>query len=112
MARKGKKPSVEACSTDRAQHFIDRCSCPVCITLERRYYKTWAEVSAYYSKFFFIQTFNAFHPLGRNGQPQDVVAAILFLVSEEAAWITGATLAVDRGVTEIVIDVSGLKRVV
>jgi NAD(P)-dependent dehydrogenase (short-subunit alcohol dehydrogenase family) len=37
--------------------------------------------------------------LGRNGQPQDVVAAILFLASEEAAWITGATLAVDGGVT-------------
>lgn len=41
---------------------------------------------------------NAFHPLGRNGQPQDVVAAILFLASEEAAWITGALLPVDGGV--------------
>jgi NAD(P)-dependent dehydrogenase (short-subunit alcohol dehydrogenase family) len=46
-----------------------------------------------------LPTFNAFHPLGRNGQPPDVVAAILFLASEEAAWITGATLAVDGGVT-------------
>jgi hypothetical protein len=27
------------------------------ITLERQYYKTWAEVSAYYSRFFFIQAF-------------------------------------------------------
>jgi hypothetical protein len=27
------------------------------ITLERRHYKTWAEVSAYYSRFFFIQAF-------------------------------------------------------
>src|SRR5215813_8700613 len=46
-----------------------------------------------------LPTFNAFHPLGRNGQPQDVVAAILFLASDEAAWITGAILAVDGGVT-------------
>jgi len=46
-----------------------------------------------------LPTFNAFHPLGRNGQPQDVVAAILFLASDEAAWITGAMLAVDGGVT-------------
>jgi NAD(P)-dependent dehydrogenase (short-subunit alcohol dehydrogenase family) len=46
-----------------------------------------------------LPTFNAFHPLGRNGQPQDVMAAILFLASDEAAWITGAILAVDGGVT-------------
>jgi len=46
-----------------------------------------------------LPTFNAFHPLGRNGQPQDVVAAILFLASDEAAWITGALLPVDGGVT-------------
>ncbi len=29
-----------------------------------------------------LPTFNAFHPLGRNGQPQDVVEAILFLASD------------------------------
>jgi NAD(P)-dependent dehydrogenase (short-subunit alcohol dehydrogenase family) len=46
-----------------------------------------------------LPSFNAFHPLGRNGQPQDVVAAILFLASDEAAWITGAMLPVDGGVT-------------
>lgn len=46
-----------------------------------------------------LSSFNAFHPLGRHGQPQDVVAAILFLASEEASWITGAILPVDGGVT-------------
>lgn len=46
-----------------------------------------------------LSTFHAFHPLGRNGQPRDVAAAILFLASEESAWITGAVLPVDGGVT-------------
>lgn len=45
-----------------------------------------------------LPTFNAFHPLGRNGQPGDVAAAILFLASDEASWITGTTIPVDGGV--------------
>lgn len=46
-----------------------------------------------------LPTFNAFHPLGRNGQPMDVASAILYLASDEAAWITGAILPLDGGVT-------------
>jgi NAD(P)-dependent dehydrogenase (short-subunit alcohol dehydrogenase family) len=38
-------------------------------------------------------------PLGRIGDPVDVANAILFLASEEAAYITGASLYVDGGVT-------------
>ena len=36
-------------------------------------------------------------PLGRMGQPADVAAACVFLASDEAAWITGATLHVNGG---------------
>jgi NAD(P)-dependent dehydrogenase (short-subunit alcohol dehydrogenase family) len=39
------------------------------------------------------------YPLGRLGRPEDVAAAILFLASDEASWITGASLLVDGGLT-------------
>ena len=46
-----------------------------------------------------LPTFDAFHPLGRNGQPGDVAEAIMFLASDQASWITGTVLPVDGGVT-------------
>src|SRR5918998_5501136 len=42
---------------------------------------------------------SAWYPLGRVGEPEDVANAALFLASDEAAWITGATLVVDGGLT-------------
>ena len=38
-------------------------------------------------------------PLGRVGQPSDIVNAALFLASDEASWITGINLVVDGGGT-------------
>ena len=36
-------------------------------------------------------------PLGRLGEPQDIADAAVFLCSDRASWITGATLVVDGG---------------
>ncbi|MFC8452211.1 SDR family oxidoreductase [Kitasatospora sp. NPDC057223] len=41
----------------------------------------------------------AAYPLGRLGMPEDVAGAVAFLLSADAAWITGQTLVVDGGVT-------------
>jgi NAD(P)-dependent dehydrogenase (short-subunit alcohol dehydrogenase family) len=42
-------------------------------------------------------TWGAVTPLRRVGQPEDVAAAVLFLASEDASFITGQTLWVDGG---------------
>jgi NAD(P)-dependent dehydrogenase (short-subunit alcohol dehydrogenase family) len=41
----------------------------------------------------------AMHPLGRLGAPRDIADAFVYLVSDEACWVTGTTLAVDGGFT-------------
>jgi meso-butanediol dehydrogenase / (S,S)-butanediol dehydrogenase / diacetyl reductase len=41
--------------------------------------------------------FRHLYPLGRVGEPEDVAAAVAFLASSDAAWITGHTLPVDGG---------------
>lgn len=38
-------------------------------------------------------------PLGRLGEPEDIAAAVLFLSSAQASWITGQTLPIDGGFT-------------
>ena len=38
-------------------------------------------------------------PIGRLGVPRDIASAVLFLASEESAWMTGAELVVDGGYT-------------
>lgn len=47
-----------------------------------------------------LASFNAFHPIGRNGVPQDITSAVLFLADDAVSgWITGVVLPVDGGVT-------------
>jgi len=45
-----------------------------------------------YEKMFVAKT-----PLGRRGQPEDIAKAVLFLASDDAAWITGEQIAVSGG---------------
>lgn len=40
---------------------------------------------------------SAGYPLGRLGEPDDVAGPVAFLLSEDAAWMTGQTLAIDGG---------------
>ena len=46
-----------------------------------------------------LDTLRRWYPVGRVGEPEDVAAAVLFLASAEAGFITGASLLVDGGLT-------------
>lgn len=37
------------------------------------------------------------HPIGRMGQPEDVAKGVLYLVSDDASWVTGTVLTIDGG---------------
>ena len=43
-------------------------------------------------------------PLGRVGQTDDVVGGILFLLSDEARYVTASTLTIDGGVTKSIFN--------
>ncbi|HXV63337.1 MAG TPA: glucose 1-dehydrogenase [Vicinamibacteria bacterium] len=45
----------------------------------------------------FLERSKTTHPIGRVGQPADLAALICFLASDEAGWITGATMSIDGG---------------
>ncbi len=44
-----------------------------------------------------VKEMGGLHPLGRVGRPADVAAMIIFLLSDAAAWMTGAIIPVDGG---------------
>ncbi|MFJ3669377.1 SDR family NAD(P)-dependent oxidoreductase [Streptomyces sp. NPDC090106] len=46
-----------------------------------------------------LAAFAELYPLGRVGEPEDIAAAVTFLASRDASWITGTTLVVDGGIT-------------
>ncbi|MFE7775682.1 SDR family NAD(P)-dependent oxidoreductase [Streptomyces sp. NPDC057445] len=41
------------------------------------------------------------YPLGRVGTPEDIAAAVAFLASSDASWVTGVTLRVDGGLLAV-----------
>ena len=45
----------------------------------------------------FYNKLRSCHPLGRNGKPEDIAGAALYLASDASRWVTGVILPVDGG---------------
>jgi len=45
------------------------------------------------------QLFMKRHPLGRLATPEEIAATVLYLVSDDAAFMTGTSLVIDGGIT-------------
>ena len=96
------KGAVFSMTMSVARDFVDKgircnCVCPARIHtpfvdgyLEKNYPDTKAEMFAKLS---------AWQPIGRMGSPAEVAALVAFLVSDEAAFITGSSYDIDGGVT-------------
>lgn len=45
----------------------------------------------------FLERSKSTHPLGRVGQPEEVASLVLYLLGNEASWITGVSYSIDGG---------------
>ncbi|MER3445790.1 MAG: hypothetical protein C4291_02645 [Candidatus Dadabacteria bacterium] len=46
-----------------------------------------------------MKKWESYHPMGRNGRPEEVARALLYFASDDSSWATGSILNLDGGVT-------------
>ncbi len=96
------KGAVISMTQSTAMDFVDqniRCNCICPGTVETPF------VEAYLQKYHAgeveetRQALHARQPLGRMGRPEEIAPLALYLASDEAAYVTGAQMVIDGGLT-------------
>ncbi|MFZ3217838.1 MAG: SDR family NAD(P)-dependent oxidoreductase [Candidatus Acidiferrales bacterium] len=95
-AKAGVSGLTRAMALDHAQEKIRvNCICPTLVETELGMVSVRATPNGEAE----IQKRIAEIPIGRLGQPEDVALMAVYLASDEASWVTGASLPLDGGLT-------------
>jgi len=88
--------AVSAAATYASRNIRVNCVAPGLVRTPLTARLTQSEVS--------LKASQAMHPLGRIGEPDDVAAAIAFLLDPANRWITGQVLGVDGGLATLKVS--------
>jgi 3-oxoacyl-[acyl-carrier protein] reductase len=88
--------SITAAATYASRNIRVNCVAPGLVRTPLTARLTQSEIS--------LKASQAMHPLGRIGDPEDVAAAIAFLLDPANNWITGQVLGVDGGLVTLKVS--------
>ena len=96
------KGAVLSMTMSVARDFVDkgiRCNCVCPARIHTPFVDGYLEKNYPEKKAEMFEKLSAWQPIGRMGEPSEVASLVAFLVSDEAAFITGSAYDIDGGVT-------------